>query len=206
MFSATVAAQQRRPLRNPRDALSPGGRVARGEIDAVHADSPGRGLDQAEQQRGDRALPRAALADERNRLAGRQLEREAVEHETRAGRIRERDAFQPHGNGGRARRHTRTARAALGRGVEQREDPLRDRDPVRARVVLRAEPSDRQVELGSEHEHGQPGLAARCPRPRGARPRSPQRAPRRSSPPAPAPTRKGSSPAGCSSSPAGSAR
>ena len=52
------------------------------------------------------------------------------------------------------------SRAALGRGVQQREDPLRHRGPVRARVVLGPEPPDRQVQLRREHEHGQPGLEA----------------------------------------------
>ena len=40
------------------------------------------------------------------------------------------------------------------------EQPLADRQAVRARVVLRRQISERQVQLGREHEHGQAGLEA----------------------------------------------
>ena len=36
--------------------------------------------------------------------------------------------------------------------------PLRNRETVRARVKLRAELAQRQVQLGREHQDGQPGL------------------------------------------------
>ena len=52
------------------------------------------------------------------------------------------------------------SRASRGRRVEQREHPLGDRQAVGARVVLGAQPAQRQVQLGREHEHRQPGLQA----------------------------------------------
>ena len=49
----------------------------------------------------------------------------------------------------------------LGRvGLGQVEHPLRDRRAVGARVELRGEVPQRQVELGREDEHGQRGLEA----------------------------------------------
>ena len=49
----------------------------------------------------------------------------------------------------------------LGR-LEQIEHALGDGEPVRAGVELRAEPAQRLVQLGREHEHGQPRLQTRA--------------------------------------------
>ena len=58
---------------------------------------------------------------------------------------------------GSARAASRPAQRG-GRRVEQREHSLGDRQPVGARVVLGAEPAERQIQLGREHEHGEAGL------------------------------------------------
>ena len=57
----------------------------RGEVDAADGDAPAGRLGQPQQQRRDRALARAARADERDRLARRELESSAVEHRRRPG-------------------------------------------------------------------------------------------------------------------------
>ena len=44
--------------------------------------------------------------------------------------------------------------------VDEIEQPLRHRETVGARVELRGEVPEREVELGREHEHGQAGLEA----------------------------------------------
>ena len=48
--------------------------------------------------------------------------------------------------------------ADLRLGFEQRQDALGDRKPVGARMELRPELSEGQVQLGREHQHRQPGL------------------------------------------------
>ena len=132
---------------------------------------PGGRLGEAEEQARDRALARAARADERDRLARPELEVEPVEHEPAS--RRDRRTRRP--------RSARARRRGLGgaspadrqhrrRRLEQREHPLGDREPVGARVELRAELAQRQVQLGREHEHRQA-------RPRGRAPPSTSRTP-----------------------------
>ena len=52
-----------------------------------------------------------------------------------------------------ARAAARVAGAAAGGASSSVEQPVGDGEPVRARVVLRAERAQRQVQLGREHEH-----------------------------------------------------
>ena len=103
-------------------------------------------------------LPAPLSPDERHGLARRQLEVEPVEDEAGTRRIGEGDALQAHRRRRGARDRPRPSRARRGRRVEQREHPVGDRQPVGARVVLGAQPAQRQVQLGREHEHRQPGL------------------------------------------------
>ena len=67
-------------------------------------------------------------------------------------RVGERDAFEP-------ARHLARRDEAAGRhrrrGVEQVEQPRRDRHAVGARVELRAQPPQRQIQLGREDQNGQ---------------------------------------------------
>ena len=75
---------------------------------------------------------------------------------SRAG-VRERDGLEPDGDDARARgrRVPGGARRPL---LEQVEEAARDGEAVGARVVLRREVPERQVELGREHEHRQARL------------------------------------------------
>ena len=85
---------------------------------------------------------------------GAELEVDAVEHRGRPRRVRERDALEPDARVARARRDA-SSRPGRDIAVDEVEQPLRDREPVGARVELRGEVPQRQVELGREHEHGQ---------------------------------------------------
>ncbi len=99
------AAEERRPLRHPRDAARatrPASQAARSTPPTVMR--PAGRLGEPQQQRGERALARAARPDERDRLAGRELEVDAVEHRAAVGRVGERDALEPDGAVARARR------------------------------------------------------------------------------------------------------
>ena len=66
--------------------------------------------------------------------------------------------LEPDGGERGARSHQRSAVHGRRGRVEQREHPLRHRQPVRAGVELRPEPPQRQVQLGRQDDHGQPGL------------------------------------------------
>ena len=157
------AAEQGRPLRHPGDLRPPGGRVAGREIDGPHGRAAARRLHQPEEQRGDRALAAPARADERHRLAGRELEIDRVEHELRPRRIHERDSLEPHRRVSRARRHLPGTDGGRRRLLEQLEEALRDREPVGARVELGREVPQRQVELRRKHEDGEARLEAETP-------------------------------------------
>ena len=147
-------------LGHPRDERAPVVDPAAGEVDAADGDAAGRRLQEAEQQRRHGALAGAALPDERDGLAGRQLEVEPVEDGAGARRVGEGDALQAHRRRRGARGGPRPSRARRGRRVEQPEHPVGDGQAVGARVVLRAQPAQGQVELGREHEHRQSGLEA----------------------------------------------
>ena len=101
MFSATVPRKIVGRCGTHATLPPPRVRVAVVEIDAADRHPPGCRLGEAEQQRRDRALSRAALADERDGLAREELELELVEDEPRPRRVGERDAFEAHS---RARR------------------------------------------------------------------------------------------------------
>ena len=74
------------------------------------------------------------------------------------GRVGERHVLEPDGGECGARSHQRSAVHGRCGRVEQREHPLRHRQPVRAGVELRPQPPQRQVQLGRQDDHGQPGL------------------------------------------------
>ena len=120
---------------------------------------------------------------------GAQLEVEPVEDAARARRIGEDDALQPHGAPPRGSAASRAppARAAAG-ASSSASIRVGDGQAVGARVVLGAQPAQRQVQLGREHEHGQAGLQAERRRRPAARRPSPRRARRRGWRPARAPS------------------
>ena len=106
-------------------------------------------------------LPLPLGPDERHRLAGRELEVDRVEHDALPRRVGEGDSLEPDRNVARARRRRAAPRGAgCRRLLEQIEEALGDGEAVGARVVLGGEVPQRQVELGREHEHRQPGLEA----------------------------------------------
>ena len=71
-------------------------------------------------------LPAPLVADERDRLARRELEVDAVEHEPPARRVGERDALEPDGSDARARRASRARwRAAARSSRRSRRRPRR---------------------------------------------------------------------------------
>ena len=114
-------------LGHPGDERAPLVGPAVREVDAADRDATGRRLQEPEQQRRHGALAGAALADERDGLAGRQLEVEPVEHEAGTRRIGEGDALQAHRRRRGARDRPRPSAARRGRRVEQREHPIGDR-------------------------------------------------------------------------------
>ena len=75
-FSATLPAQQRRPLRHPGDLGPPPLGVDVGEVHAADPDRPGIGPDEAEQHGQQRGLARPARPDQRHHLARGQVQRQ----------------------------------------------------------------------------------------------------------------------------------
>ena len=73
---------------------------------------------------------------------------------------RRRDGLEPHGRAGRARRQPLARGAHCRGGLDEVEEPLGHGHAVSARMELRPELPDRQVQLGREHEHRQGGLQA----------------------------------------------
>ncbi len=157
------AAEKRRPLRQPGDVPPPLPRIAGGEVGARDCHSSRGRLSEFQEERGDGALAAAALADERDGLAGAELEVEQGKNEARSLGVRERDAFEAHRRVGGARRDRSSRDGTCLRLVDQVEHPIRDREAVGACVELRAEPAQRLVQLGREHEHGQAGFQPDAP-------------------------------------------
>ena len=151
-------------LRHPGDELAPGPRVALGQIDAAHGHTARGRLGETEEEARDGALSGSALPDERDRLAGRELEVEPVENEpgSRRDTRTTRPRAAPSASAGLGGTLVPWLRTAGGR-VEQLEDPPGGREPVGAGVELRAELAERQVELRREDEHRQPGPEAEAP-------------------------------------------
>ena len=159
MLSATVPAEERRALRHegrpPRASASR--RAARGRRRP-------RGSGPTSDRRAARAtrracssLPRSARRSRASRPAGSRDRRRAARR--RRGRVRERDALEPDRNERRIRRRSRPARAMPAR-LRELEEPFGDGRAVRARVELRGEVAERQVELRREDEHGERRLEA----------------------------------------------
>ncbi len=136
---------------------------AAGQVDTAHAyASRGRG-DQAEQQGAHGAFAGAAGAHQRDCLAGLEFQIRTVEHHPRARRVGERQLL---GNNGTMSRAGDVASAAARRSVvriEEVEHALGDGATVCARMELSAEAAEREVQLGSEHQHRQSGLEPEAP-------------------------------------------
>ena len=81
-----------------------------------------------------------------------------VEDDAGARGILEAHALETYGRRRRAGRRDVAPARAFGRQVEKREDPVRDRRSVGARVVLRSESTEREIELRRKHEYREPGL------------------------------------------------
>ena len=138
------------------------------EVVVAHDDAARRGIGETEEQRDERALPHSTRSDDRRRLAGADLQVEVAQHVEVAARVRERDALEPDRDERRIGRG-RPARTSR-RGFGELEEALGDGRSVRARVELRREVAERQVELRHEHEHGERRPRSRCRPRRGARP------------------------------------
>ncbi len=93
-----------------------------------------------------------------DRLAGTDLQVEPAQHVEIAARVRERDAFEPDRDE-RGIGRSRPARARR-RGIGELEEALGHGRSVRARVELRGQVAERQVELGHQYEHGERRLEA----------------------------------------------
>ena len=161
----------RRICRRRLRAGAPGAAAPRRAVTATPAASRSRG--RRPRRRGGRRSARraaggarracscgAARADERDGLAGRELEVDGVENRCLAGRVAEGDAFEPH------RRRAEIGRVAAaagdaGRRLDQVEERSGDRGAVGARVELRREVAEGEVELGGEDQHRQPGSRPR---------------------------------------------
>ena len=131
------------------------------EVDAADRDATGRRLQEPEQQRRHGALAGAALAHERDGLAGRQLEVEPVEDAAGARRVGEGDALQAH----RRRRGARDAAAAL---------PRAPRPARRAARASGRRPPGRRRSRGTPRPAGAAAGTARArARARSARPARP---------------------------------
>jgi hypothetical protein len=153
------APEERGPLRYPGDLRSPGGNIARGQVDGSDHHPPLRRFGEAQEKGGDGALASAARSHERDGLAGRELEVNCMEHRALPARVGERDAFQTHRRHPGARRR-RTARAGHLADVDELEEPVGDGEAVRARVELGGEVSQWEIELGRKDQHRQPGFEA----------------------------------------------
>ena len=94
---------------------------------------------------------------------GSELEVERVEDEAGSRGVGERDPLEANGRVRRTGRDEPCPPPHRRGRLEQLEHALGDGQPVGARVELRAELAQRQVQLGREDEHGQPGLRPRPP-------------------------------------------
>ena len=153
------AAEERRTLRHERRQPPPGRRVDEREV-VVADEDPARGrLGEAEEQRDKRALPSPARPDDRERLARQELEVDARAAPRRRG-PGTRTTTRSNGSDASAGSGRRAEPATRGRRVREVEEPLGDRRAVGARVELRGEVAERQVELRREHENGERRLEA----------------------------------------------
>ncbi len=150
---SNAASEQGRTLGQPADLPPPGRRVDVAEVVPVDRDHPGVRAAKPEQQRGHGALTGPARADERDDLAAADLEVEPVEERARPPGIAERHVPEGH-DVPRARRRARSVSGWRHR-VEQVEDALGGREPVRARVELRGQRPERRVQLGRQQQNGQ---------------------------------------------------
>ena len=120
---------------------------------------PEVGSSRPEQQRRDRALAGAALADQRHRLARRELQVQPVEHGLRARRIGEGDPLEP--DGARAGLGASRAPAAGTAGASSSAN-IRSATASPSALAWYSAPRRRngRYSSGASTMHGQPGLEA----------------------------------------------
>ena len=105
-------------------------------------------------------LPAPLVADERDRLAGQELEVEPVEDERRAARdTRTRRPRAERARSGRAQRRPAVPPISPRRRAPRAAPSIRSATASPSALAWNCAPSWRAaVQLGREHEHGQPGL------------------------------------------------
>ena len=134
----------------------PGGDVR--EIDLAHRDPARVGFGEAQQQRQERGLARAAAARHERGGAGAQHQVDARQRRFRAARVGQADAVEADlGAGGRLGGSGRLGRGPAG-AVQDREHPPGGRDALHARVEPRPDLAQRQVGLRSEDQDEQGGV------------------------------------------------
>ena len=151
-------------LRHPRDVPTPGGKRLGSSIHSVAEDAARARLEQAENDGRERALAAAARAHEHHRLARQELEVDAIEHSPRPRRIAVRDPLEPDDGAVRGVAGAPSSlRRATSVGLGQLEQALTDGEAVCARVVLRRDRAQREIQLGSEQQDRQAGLESDVP-------------------------------------------
>ena len=133
-----------------------------GEVDAADRDAARRSARRgAAAARATVLLPAPLAPTSATVSPGRELEVDAVEHERRPRRVGERDALEAARRRAPGSAATRAPPAPTAGGASSRSS-IRSAtaSAVGARVELRAELAQRQVELGREHEHRQRRLEA----------------------------------------------
>ena len=96
---ADAHREQRRVLEGGGDDAAQLGQRQVAHVDAVQGDPAGGDVVEPPDQRGERRLARSGGADERDGLAGLDVEVDAVEHRRRRARIVEADALEPQPGG-----------------------------------------------------------------------------------------------------------
>ncbi len=141
---------QVRPLRHPGDPRPPLLQVGLGEIDGPDAHPALAGPHEPQQHVEQCRLARPARSDEGHGLAGLHGQRHVGHGVRRPPRIADRHSVEGHGARGHRRGPGRRDRC-----LQDGEDLLGRREPLRRRVVLRAHLAQRQVRLGGQHQDDQ---------------------------------------------------
>ncbi len=114
-------------------------------------------VQQAQEQRGERALALAAGADERDELPGLDAQVQPVEHRLAATGVGDAHVLQLDRAGAHVRGRERVGRGAHGRrGVERGEQAPGGLETVGAGVEVLTDHPDREVQLRGEQQHRQP--------------------------------------------------
>ncbi len=143
-----------RALRHPRELCAPCLQIELGQLGVADAHRSRLGLQQTEQHAQQRQLATPARSDQSEHLTRLDREREVLQCRLVAIGI----ACPQTGDRDRGEGEIRDARARALRGrrpVDDREHPPGGGHALGARVVVGAEPAQRQVGLGREHEREQ---------------------------------------------------